>query len=65
MLKIFLAFSILFIERINGLYPHESASRSKISLNGLWRFKADLNFEGFANRWFEKDFKFDVRLYLY
>ena len=56
-----LFFYLIFLNKlIYGLYPHESVSRSKISLNGLWRFKADLNFEGFTNKWFEKDFSFEV-----
>ncbi len=51
---------ILSIKPIACLYPSESISRSKISLNGIWKFKSDINNEGFIKNWFQKDFKYDV-----
>ena len=56
----FIFFLIFLINSIFCLYPSESSTRSKISLNGLWKFKSDINNEGFANNWFQKDFKYDV-----
>ena len=45
---------------VNCLFPYESSSRSRLSLNGFWKFKADLNNEGFSNQWFKKNFKYEV-----
>ena len=45
------------------LYPFESESRLKISLNGLWDFKVDFNNEGIQDNWQTKTFKNEVNLF--
>ena len=53
MFKLFLIFFIFIIlENVSSLlYPFESDSRLRISLNGLWDFKVDFNNEGITNSW--------------
>ena len=63
-MQFFLKLSILtvcfVIQRVSGLYPFESSTRTKISLNGLWDFKVDFQNEGIQNHWEEKIFKTQV-----
>jgi hypothetical protein len=62
MLKIIII--ICLLSNVFGLYPFESESRSKFSLNGLWDFKVDFNNEGFSNNWQTKSFKTEVNIIL-
>jgi hypothetical protein len=62
MCKIFSTFFILIIlDNISPLlYPFESDTRLRISLNGLWDFKVDFNNEGLTNNWQNYVFRTEV-----
>jgi beta-galactosidase/beta-glucuronidase len=51
---------LCFINAAFCLYPYESSTRTKISLNGLWEFKVDFQNEGIKNNWQTKVFKNQV-----
>ena len=63
-MQFFLKLSILtvcfVIQRVSGLYPFETSTRTKISLNGLWDFKVDFQNEGLEKNWQKKVFKTEV-----
>ena len=48
------------IQIVSGLYPFETSTRTKISLNGLWDFKVDFQNEGLEKNWQTKVFKTEV-----
>jgi hypothetical protein len=62
MCKIFSTFFILIIlDNVSPLlYPFESDTRLRISLNGLWDFKVDFNNEGLTNNWQNYVFRTEV-----
>jgi len=62
MCKIFSTFFILIIlDNVSPLlYPFESDTRLRISLNGLWDFKVDFNNEGLTNSWQNYVFRTEV-----
>ncbi len=62
MCKIFSTFFILIIlDNVSPLlYPFESDTRLRISLNGLWDFKVDFNNEGLTNYWQNYVFRTEV-----
>lgn len=63
MIKILsIIYFIIFFKQITCLYPFETESRSRISLNGLWDFKVDFKNEGFDKNWHLKSFKSEVNL---
>lgn len=53
-------FLLLFVKQTVCLYPFESETRSRISLNGLWDFKVDFKNEGIKKDWHLKSFKSEV-----
>jgi len=61
MLKIIIILALC--NKAFSLYPFESKTRTKFSLNGLWDFKVDFNNEGMANNWQTKSFKTEVKSY--
>lgn len=62
MLKILIISFILLIstQTILSLYPFETETRSRISLNGLWNFKVDFKNQGLNQSWHQKEFKTQV-----
>ena len=58
--------SVLFIliKSTFSLYPFETSTRTKISLNGLWDFKVDFKNEGILNNWHTKVFKNQVSFFI-
>ena len=44
------------------LFPFETFTRTKQSLNGLWDFKVDFYNKGFDEQWYLKEFKSEVGL---
>ena len=55
---------IFLIEASSCLYPFESSTRMRISLNGLWDFKVDFDNEGIKSNWQMKVFKTQVGQYI-